>query len=255
MKKSSLENPKAIILAGQPGAGKGRLAEVAELELNQDVVKIDPDELRKFHPQVEALRNAHPYTWSGYTHPDASQWADELLQATIDGKKNLIFDTTLSNGEWSANLIKDLQARGYDVEVRAMAAHKLESELGVDNRFSRQLDEVGHGRYVPAGAREAIYTKLPISLDTVHAQTTAPIRIFDRSGVERYDSRTDPRPAGEVLQELRAARLQDPSVTRSLNARWQAQRRWHEALPYTLPHNQNLAPQVAGQLLHDRADL
>ncbi|WP_208589909.1 zeta toxin family protein [Xanthomonas fragariae] len=250
-----MENPKAIILAGQPGAGKGRLAEVAELELNQDVVKIDPDELRKFHPQVEALRNAHPYTWSGYTHPDASQWADELLQATIDGKKNLIFDTTLSNGEWSANLIKDLQARGYDVEVRAMAAHKLESELGVDNRFSRQLDEVGHGRYVPAGAREAIYTKLPISLDTVHAQTTAPIRIFDRSGVERYDSRTDPRPAGEVLQELRAARLQDPSVTRSLNARWQAQRRWHEALPYTLPHNQNLAPQVAGQLLHDRADL
>ncbi|MFA0925303.1 zeta toxin family protein, partial [Xanthomonas fragariae] len=92
--------------------------------------------------------------------------------------KNLIFDTTLSNGEWSANLIKDLQARGYDVEVRAMAAHKLESEHGVDERFSTSLDRRGYGRYVPAGAREAIYTKLPISLDTVHAQTSAPIRIF-----------------------------------------------------------------------------
>ncbi|MFA0924600.1 zeta toxin family protein, partial [Xanthomonas fragariae] len=255
MQKSSFDRPMAIILAGQPGAGNGRLANAAELELNEDAIKIDPDELREFHPQVKSLRNTYPYTWSGYTHPDASRWDDELLQATIEGKKNLIFDTTLSNGEWSANLIKDLQARGYDVEVRAMAAHKLESELGVDERFSTSLDQRGYGRYVPAGAREAIYTKLPISLDTVHAQTTAPIRIFDRSGVERYDSRTDPRPAGQVLQELRAARLQDPSVTRSLNARWQAQRRWHEALPYTLPHNQNLAPQVAGQLLHDRADL
>ena len=184
----------------QPGSGKGSLARAARSELKKDVVLIDPDALREFHPQVATFRNAHPYTWSGYTHPDDSRWADELLQATIDGKKNLIFDTTLSNGEWSANLIKDLQARGYDVEVRAMAAHKLESELGVDERFSTSLDRRGHGRYVPAGAREAIYTKLPISLDTVHAQTTAPIRIFDRSGVERYDSRTDPRPAGQVLQ-------------------------------------------------------
>jgi hypothetical protein len=169
LQKSSSDRPNAIILAGQPGAGKGALARAAELELNEDVVKIDPDELREFHPQVAALRNAHPYTWSGYTHPDASRWADELLQATIEGKKNLIFDTTLSNGQWSSDLIKDLQSRGYDVEVRAMTAHKLESEHGVDERFSTSLDRRGYGRYVPEGAREAIYTKLPISLDTVHA--------------------------------------------------------------------------------------
>ncbi|MFA0925045.1 zeta toxin family protein, partial [Xanthomonas fragariae] len=231
LKKSSLENPKAIILAGQPGAGKGRLAEVAELELNQDVVKIDPDELREFHPQVEALRNAHPYTWSGYTHPDASRWADELLQATIDGRKNLIFDTTLSNGQWSSDLIKDLQARGYDVEVRVMAAHKLESEHGVDARFAQQLDREGHGRYVPAGAREAIYTKLPISLDTVHAQTSAPIRIFNRQGAELYDSRTDARAPAQALEQARNAWFKDPAVTQQLREKWQQQADWHRDLP------------------------
>lgn len=60
LQKTSFDHPNAIILAGQPGAGKGGLAKVAQLELIGDVVKIDPDELRDFHPQVRAIRNAHP---------------------------------------------------------------------------------------------------------------------------------------------------------------------------------------------------
>ncbi len=74
------------------------MARAAEKELVGDVVKIDPDELRN---------------------------------AAVAGKKNIIFDTTLSNGPWTSDLIKDLQTKGYDVEVHAMAAHKLESDHGV----------------------------------------------------------------------------------------------------------------------------
>ncbi|WP_238535228.1 zeta toxin family protein, partial [Xanthomonas phaseoli] len=125
LKKSPFDRPTAIILGGQPGSGKGRLAEAAELELSGDAVKIDPDELRDFHPQVKALRNAHPYTWSGYTHPDASQWADELLQATIEGKKNLIFDTTLSKGSppFSRTLTRRPIKAMRSVHVKAQEVH------------------------------------------------------------------------------------------------------------------------------------
>ncbi|MBO9859236.1 zeta toxin family protein [Xanthomonas sp. A1809] len=253
--KTSFDHPNAIILAGQPGAGKGGLAKVAQLELSGDVVKIDPDELRDFHPQVKALRNAHPYTWSGYTHPDASQWADELLQATIEGRKNLIFDTTLSNGQWSSELIKDLQSRGYDVEVRAMAAHKLESEHGVDARFAQQLDLEGHGRYVPEGAREAIYTKLPISLDTVHEQTSAPIRIFNRQGAEVYDSRTDARPPGQALEQARNAWFKDPVATQQLRESWQQQAEWHRDLPEHVQEIPRSDPALQAKLLAEHSEL
>ena len=118
-------------MGGQPGAGKGGLARAAEKEPVGDVVKIDPDELRNYHPSVKEFQSTNPYTWSGRTHADASQRADELRNAAVAGKKNIIFDTTLSNGQWTSELIKDLQAKGYDVQVRAMAAHKLESEHGV----------------------------------------------------------------------------------------------------------------------------
>ncbi|GAA5081731.1 zeta toxin family protein [Lysobacter panacisoli] len=246
--------PKAIVLGGQPGAGKGGLADRAIKELNGNVVPIDPDELRKYHPRINEFQSATPYNWSGLTQPDASAWADELREAAVTGRKNFIFDTTLSNGEWTADLIRDLQAKGYDVEVRAVAAHKLESELGVDYRFSSKLDKDGHGRYVPADARDAIYDKVPRSLDTIHAHTDVPIRIFNREGVELYNSRTDFKLPGAALEEAREARLHDPKVTYSLRQGWQAQQTWHRDLPEAIAHNPHVAAPTAQHLLNERGE-
>ena len=153
---TSQPHPKAVILAGQPGAGKGGLAETARSEFSRDAVTIDPDELRRYHPDVHRFQTEHPYTWPTNTQPDASQWAGELRQAAIDQKKNLIIDTTLGHGDSAVAMIKNLQAQGYEVEVRAIATHWLESELGVDERFTRGLDQSGFGRYVPADVRARI---------------------------------------------------------------------------------------------------
>ncbi|RMH94150.1 hypothetical protein EBB59_03025 [Lysobacter pythonis] len=55
--------------------------------LHGNAVTGDPDALREFHPQAKEFQRTHPYTWSGDIHPDASQWADELLEATVSGRK------------------------------------------------------------------------------------------------------------------------------------------------------------------------
>lgn len=136
-----------------------------------------------------------------------------------------------------------------------MAAHKLESEHGVDARFAQQLDLEGHGRYVPEGAREAIYTKLPMSLDTVHEQTSAPIRIFNRQGAEVYDSRTDARPPGQVLEQARNAWFKDPVATQKLRESWQQQADWHRDLPEHAQAIPKSDPALRAKLLAEHAEL
>ncbi|MGO4776734.1 zeta toxin family protein, partial [Lysobacter sp. 2RAB21] len=148
-----------------------------------------------------------------------------------------------------------MQSHGYEVEVRAVAAHKLESELGVDGRFGASLDESGYGRYVPEGARTAIYGKLPVSLDIVHAQTTAPIRIFNREGEELYDSRTNTRTPGAVLEEAREARLKNPRVMQQLVEGWQQQETWHEKLPDAIKLNDKVSPDTAVRVVQERTEL
>jgi hypothetical protein len=53
--KTSLENPRAIILAGQPGAGKGTLSNAAKAELRGDVVTIDPAARRTVTDVAQAV--------------------------------------------------------------------------------------------------------------------------------------------------------------------------------------------------------
>lgn len=208
---SAREAPRAIILAGQPGAGKGGLARRAASELSGDAVVVDPDALRQFHPRVNEFREQSPYGWSGRTHGDASRWADFLREEVVAGRRNLILDTTMSNGPWTVELINDLKAKGYTVEVRAIVAPKLQSELGVDARFADDVDAKGFGRYVAQAPQDAIFAKFPRSLDTVRAQTDAPIRLFDRDGRELYDSRTDSRLPSFALAEEQERRLRDPA--------------------------------------------
>lgn len=247
--------PTAVILAGQPGAGKGGLVLTAEMEFGKNAITVDPDALRDYHPNASDFRAAHPYSWSGLTHADASQWADELLEHAVVGKRNLVFDTTLSNGQWASDLINDLRARGYYVEVRSIASPKLESELGVDQRFSDKLDRDGHGRHVPEGARDAIYGKLPISLDTIHDRTGVPIRIFDREGTQLYDSRDDPRSPGRALEEARLGRLKNPAHTEHLHTAWDRQAQWHNDLPQNTERNPKLDASTRTNLLAEHSDL
>jgi hypothetical protein len=214
----AVDPPRAIILAGQPGAGKGGLANQALKDLDQNAVVIDTDAYRDAHPNVAEFRKQHPYNWGDDTHPDASAWAKELRQKAIDEGKNIVIDTTLGDGKGAADLIKHLKEKGYEVEVRAIATTSIESELGVDQRFTGSLERNGFGRFVPEQVRSDIYKALPGNLDIVQKETGVPISIFDRQGEKLYDG-SDGRTAGQALIEERAKRFESPDVLLGANTR------------------------------------
>jgi predicted ABC-type ATPase len=242
--------PKAIILAGQPGAGKGGLARMALSEMDGNAAVIDADDLRSAHPDARTLRGLKPYTWSGETHSDASRWAQELRADAVAQRKNLVLDTTMPR----ADVIKDLQAKGYDVEIRAVAAHRLESELGVDKRFTDDLDRRGHGRYVPQEVRSAVYEKLPGTLDDVVKQTGVPVQVYDREGRLHFDSRTSPKTSpGQALETSRSGRLTQERLN-DLHQSTDTQRQWHRDLPERVP-NERVSDNTASHLLEERRTL
>lgn len=250
----SQAKPRAIILAGQPGAGKGNVAAAALREFGQQAVVVDPDQMRDFYPGVRDLKASNPYSWADKTHEDASQWAKELRAGAIEQRKNLIIDSTLGKYESASQLVSELRGKGYDVEVRALATHRLESELGVEARFSATMGTLGHGRYVPAQIQEEVYAKLPDNLDQLRKVDGVPIRIFDREGTELYDSKKQATAPGASLQAEREHRLESVDRSRQLAEGWNGQVAWHAGAKTTLESIPDVKPATVAKFLEQREE-
>ena len=116
--KEAKDNPKAIILAGAPGAGKGSILSKLDIGglkiLNVDNIFID--KLKQANVTLD-LKNATP--------EERSQQAIQMaaankefkgdIAATIEGKESFILDGTAASYNTTAKLKAELQEAGYDI--------------------------------------------------------------------------------------------------------------------------------------------
>jgi predicted ABC-type ATPase len=208
----AVEKPTAIIIAGQPGAGKSRLTEGALTDLKEaGAVTVDVDEYRPKHPMYRDLARKDDRTAASLVQHDASLWADELRDAAIAERRNLIIDGTLKSPERAEELCRTLKRAGYRVEVRAMAVDRQTSLLGIHKRYERAKAELGAGRWVPeGGVHDPAYRGMPQAIARIEKGGLA-----DRIAV--YGRQTDDRETG-ILYDTAREKNAEPSAFAAIRA-------------------------------------
>ena len=110
--------PKAIILAGAPGAGKGYILGKLKLSglkiLNVDNIYID--KLKQANVTLD-LKRATPEERSkqSVAMAAANKEFKGKVQATIEGKESFILDGTAASYKKTEELKQELEEAGYDV--------------------------------------------------------------------------------------------------------------------------------------------
>jgi len=170
---SSVDSPVAAIIAGQPGAGKGSLEKYLKNELNQNSITIDPDDMRRFHPDQKRLQQENDKTAANYTHKDARRWAETKRDVAIENKRNIIIDGTLKSPEKSEALCRMLREKGYRVEVHAVAVNELQSKLGIVDRYELGKNDEGYGRFVPENVHDEAYSGMLKSVEFIEEKELA----------------------------------------------------------------------------------
>ncbi|MEM6973450.1 MAG: zeta toxin family protein [Pseudomonadota bacterium] len=169
------ERPKIIILAGQPGAGKGGLQTEAEQELAPEggAVVIDVDALRDRHDDYPALMRENDRTAASAVQSDAGRWGDGLRQDATAARRNIILDGTLKSPDKAEALCREMKEEGYEVDLRVMAVRRQDSEIGVQMRYHKAKLADRPGRSVPQGVQDQGYEGVPRSVAVIERKGLA----------------------------------------------------------------------------------
>ena len=191
MVAESQEHPRAIIIGGQPGSGKGVLTTQAARELHKEggFVLVDADKLRARHPDNNQLMRENDRAAANLTHNDASKWAKRLANDAIEGRRNLVIDQTSKSPDALMVRTKQLREAGYTVELRVMAVNAETSEQRIHTRYEREKAADGAGRFTPKFVHDAAYVGIPESVAAVEREKAVDaIAVYDKHQIRIYEN-------------------------------------------------------------------
>lgn len=168
----SAKKPLAVIVAGQPGAGKGPLTEdlCRWFADNGGCVAIDVNELLNLHPDYCLLIEEDHRTAGKTVRGDALAVAEELFASAVESRRNLLIDTTLEGADRALDVVRLLHDSGYRTHVIALCVQPEISWESLGLRFDEQLAEMGVGRWVGEAAHDRGGTGLVASLSALESQ-------------------------------------------------------------------------------------
>lgn len=155
--KRASENKTLIIVGGQPGAGKTRLLPIAKMELKNNVVLVDFDELKAFHPNYPEVCSLYNEDAHRILHSDANKVKNKILDRLIEENYNVIYEGALRDTEGFIEFAKKFKKHGYAIKLDVLAVPKLESYCSEILRYALSLVQQITPRWVNKDAHDAAY--------------------------------------------------------------------------------------------------
>lgn len=115
-------DPRAVLLGGQSGSGKTMLHRLHRDEFGQNIVIVNGDDYRGYHPRFEQISAQYGVDAPART----AAWAGCMVEAVVDALSimgyNLVIEGTLRTSEVPLKTAQLLRGRGYRVSLALMAA-------------------------------------------------------------------------------------------------------------------------------------
>lgn len=233
-RKTVVDTPTAIVLGGQPGAGKSSIYETARGRFNHNIVELDIDKFREYHPDSEEL-GKDPMTYGEKTHPFVSAVVDCLVEELGKENYNMIIESPMKNSRTAFWVHDTLTPLGYTVEAHIMATPKEVSWQGTIDRYNWQLENGEIPRYVPKEFHDMCAENIASALSEVYESgRMTSIYIFNRQGEILYDKNVTPsiNPSSIIDGVVNYGQMGGRTVTNNANKELIEQARQADLLNY-----------------------
>ena len=184
--------PIAITLGGQPGAGKSNIYEISRKRFSNNIVELDLDIFRIFHPYYKQIKKIYGNDDVLKTNPFVFKVVDLLIEELSIEKYNLIIESSLNTPNSALYNGNHLPSKGYKVEIQIMATPKEISWQGTIDRYNKELNRRGYTRAVSREFHDKVVSNICNSLKIVkNSRLMSNIIIYNRNKNCLYDMKKD----------------------------------------------------------------
>ncbi|MFE5592321.1 zeta toxin family protein [Streptomyces sp. NPDC056549] len=153
------EQPIAVIVSGQTGAGKTAITALVSsaLAVRGESVNVNLDTCKPHHPMFDELMESDDTTAGVYTSIDGHKWMEKSEAYAILQKFDIVMESALRDPRDFEEPAARLWAAGYQIEIPVAAVHESESRLGALDRYLQQIEAFGRGRKIDLAIHDACY--------------------------------------------------------------------------------------------------
>lgn len=207
-----VERPTAVVLGGQPGAGKTPMQNLASREFADKggIVKIIGDDLRAHLPHYKALQRSDDKTAAFFTDRDSGRLVEKAIAEAAQRSINVLVEGTMRDPDVVQATLERFRRAGFQTDARALAVNPEMSALGILQRYAAQRESRGIGRMTTWEAHEHALKGMLRTLDRIQDQRLADtLTIYRRGGeiIHRFDfavpSKGDEPRARELVERER----------------------------------------------------
>lgn len=189
---SPTENPKVVLLGGQPGAGKSGLENMINEKKNY--ASISGDDYRKYHPRFKEINLEYGRDASKYTQQWASEITEKLIKELGKEKYNLIIEGTLRTAELPLKVASAFKKAGYEVELNVVVVKPEKSRLGTLERYEAMLKQGDDPRMTPKEHHDLVVENIGNNLEIIYnSKAFDNIKLFDRENNLLYNYKETPK--------------------------------------------------------------
>ncbi len=180
------EHPVVVFIAGQPGAGKTTVESQVVVQLGrEEAVAVDGDDLFEYHPDYARLAAENDQTVRALLADAASRWWTMLAEHIRGQQCDAVISAPLAGADWAAARFDEFHQAGYRVEYVFVAVHEARSLLAVLDRYQRERNEHGVGRFVSPEIHDRAYPAVLVTADRLEDE-----RLVDAAYVVRRGGET-----------------------------------------------------------------
>jgi hypothetical protein len=221
--------PQAVVVAGQPGAGRIYATAQVRLHLQENAgscAVLSGDSLRGYLPQWRSSSDVDAST-AVVTRDIVASWFSRLLADGLTQRANLVVESSLRHPQAVMDISQRFRSSGYEVSAVVVATDRDQSRQATLAMYDLARANGVTPLFVPAALHDDAYQGLRASLSRMEDETAVDrVQVIVADGRQLYVNETDgkrwirPPNAVRILDDFRE-RQRTPRELADSALRWQ----------------------------------